>query len=200
MAELTFEEGLNALDRRAWLAQLSALPVLGCAAASAILVFIEVNGPPTPFFDSLEMGLTEIVVWAYLACLLVSMVFIGMWIHRAHSNLHAIGFGSQEFTPGWAVGWFFVPIAAFWKPFQAMRDLWRRSTGAGVTDDREAPPLMLIWWSAWLIGSLGDFGEYWNNWDAISYLGECVAAICIILIIRLITHAQRNMNVAETFE
>ncbi len=201
MAELTFEQGLDALDRRAWLAQLSALPVLASTVVAALLVLLEVNGAwSSPYYDTLEMSLLDIASWIYLGSLTISMVFIGMWIHLAHTNLRTIGFGSQEFTPGWSVLWFFIPIASLWKPFQAMRELWRRSTNSGATDGREAPPLMLVWWSGWIIGSIVGFSDYWNYMDAIAYAGEAVAAVCIILIIRLITQAQQSLNIGRAFE
>lgn len=40
-------------------------------------------------------------------------------------NAWAIGGILQPtMTPGWAVGFYFIPIALIWKPFQGMSQIW----------------------------------------------------------------------------
>ena len=41
-------------------------------------------------------------------------------------------------------GWFFVPIASFYKPYQAITMLWFARTGDGVF-----PPVFSAWWGLW---------------------------------------------------
>lgn len=55
------------------------------------------------------------------------------------------------FTPGWAVGWYFVPIAWFWKPYQAMREIWQASVNP--TSWREQPVTAALhwWWTLWIV-------------------------------------------------
>ena len=76
-----------------------------------------------------------------------------MWIHRAHSNLQDAGI-ELETSPGWAVGWYFIPIANLFKPFQAMRELWTESHGAQDSYAAEAPSTLGIWWGCWIIGNI----------------------------------------------
>ena len=64
------------------------------------------------------------------------------------------GVDGLEFTPGWAVGWFFVPIANLFKPFQAMRELWTASHGEADRFGGEAPTEVKLWWGAWLVGNI----------------------------------------------
>jgi hypothetical protein len=59
---------------------------------------------------------------ADMACVLAAFVLVGVWIYRANANAHALG-GDLSVSPGWAVGWFFVPIACLFKPYLAMRRL-----------------------------------------------------------------------------
>ena len=55
----------------------------------------------------------------------------------------------MDFTPGWAVGWNFIPIANLWKPYQAIKEIWVTSAGEHLT--RHPPPwYMLAWWLAWI--------------------------------------------------
>ena len=56
--------------------------------------------------------------------------------HRANYNARQLGAADMRFTPGWAVGWHFIPIAWFWKPYQAMTEIWRASVNARPTGAR----------------------------------------------------------------
>lgn len=62
---------------------------------------------------------------AALAFYILCGVLILRWIYRANYNARQIGAAGMTFSPGWSVGWYFVPIAAFWKPYQAMKEIWR---------------------------------------------------------------------------
>ena len=92
------------------------------------------------------------IVWRIveLAIGLATAILVLTWIHRANHNARQLGTADMHFTPGWAVGWYFVPIAWFWKPYQAMSEIWRAS--ASPTDWRAAPvsPLLRWWWGLWL--------------------------------------------------
>jgi hypothetical protein len=82
-----------------------------------------------------------------MAIYIVTAVVFCVWIVRSHKNVWAFG-GPQEVTPGWAVGWFFVPIANLWKPYQAMKALWLSSV-----PNRSHAPLLPIWWTLWLLSN-----------------------------------------------
>lgn len=86
---------------------------------------------------------------------LVSQATIVVWLvwqHHAAANLRARGYERLRVTPGWAVGWWFVPIANLWMPLVSMLELDRRSTPDG--QERRASPLLGWWWGAWLAQSL----------------------------------------------
>jgi hypothetical protein len=82
---------------------------------------------------------------------LFTFFFFGRWIVLAHRNLDALGAQYLEYTPGWAVGWFFIPIANFWKPFQAMRSLWRNSHSVRLAELQEDTWVLPTWWALWLL-------------------------------------------------
>lgn len=54
------------------------------------------------------------------------IVFL-IWLYRSHKNLYALRPTALNFSPGWAVGWWFVPFLAFYKPFQVVREVWWES-------------------------------------------------------------------------
>jgi hypothetical protein len=62
----------------------------------------------------------KIVGFGYLAIFVLCVIFSGVWIYRASWNAREIQPNDARITPGWAVGWFFVPIMSFWKPYQAI--------------------------------------------------------------------------------
>jgi hypothetical protein len=88
---------------------------------------------------------------------LSSLVLFCFWLHRAYRNLPALGSRHARFTPGWAVGYFFVPLVVLVRGVQVMRDLWIESQplpddGADATERmlRRRAPLVGWWWGLWL--------------------------------------------------
>jgi len=91
-------------------------------------------------------------------CLLLAVyVLSGMWIYRAASNARAASTTPMRSSPGWSVGWYFIPFANLIKPFQAMDDIWRASQHPSRWTSIETPALLRLWWALWLInGALGN--------------------------------------------
>lgn len=83
---------------------------------------------------------------AWLVCAIVVL----RWIHRANVNARALGARDLAASPGMSVGWFFVPIANLWMPFQAMRQLWKASAKPGDREAADTSALLGWWWLFWL--------------------------------------------------
>ena len=62
------------------------------------------------------------IVVAEMLVLLVAFIAFLMWVHRTYRNLPALGAKVLDTTPGWAVGWYFIPIAFLFKPCQSMAE------------------------------------------------------------------------------
>jgi hypothetical protein len=88
-----------------------------------------------------------------------------IWLHRAYKNLPSLGQRHFRFTPGWAVGFFFIPFLNFFRPFQAMRELWHGSDprhwepddppdGAKIQDRTGTPPLVGWWWALFCVSNV----------------------------------------------
>ncbi len=71
------------------------------------------------------------------------------WIHRMCHNA-LVKASTMQFTPGWSIGWYFIPIANLWKPFQAMGEIWDKSQQQAGTSGREPGGLLGLWWTLWL--------------------------------------------------
>lgn len=81
---------------------------------------------------------------------ILSAVFFCVWVHRASTNAWAFQRYPMSITPGWAVGWFFVPIASLWKPLQAIREVWNASSAEAWGSSG----LVSGWWAAWVISNV----------------------------------------------
>ena len=102
--------------------------------------------------------------WTPLGILwLLARIVIGLgtpilvlsWVYRANYNARQLGAADMRFTPGWAVGWHFVPIAWFWMPYLAMREIWRASVSPSDWATVPVWPLLRWWWGLWLVGPWG---------------------------------------------
>jgi hypothetical protein len=99
-----------------------------------------------------EEGATAFLIVAVgqLVAMLVSFVLVGCWIYRASANAHSFS-DDMSISPGWAVGWYFIPIANLFKPFQAMKETWMASHYRGDWRSEPAPSLMTCWWGLWIV-------------------------------------------------
>lgn len=84
---------------------------------------------------------------------LVTIVLVGRWIYRANKNAHAMS-DAMVMTPGWNVGFFFIPIANLWKPFEGIRQTWRASVSPYDPENAEIPGWLNLWWGAWIISAI----------------------------------------------
>jgi len=88
----------------------------------------------------------------------VTVIIAAFWINRASHNARSLGAKGMTFTPGWAVGWHFVPIANLWKPYEAMKEIWQCSQSPLNWQSQPINALLPIWWTFWIVCSLlGNF-------------------------------------------
>lgn len=101
---------------------------------------------------------------AYLVIYVGVVVTFLFWIYRASKNLAGLGISEPKFSPGGAVGWWFVPIWNLWQPFRVVSEIWEGSHPEG----RSRPPMLWVWWMVWLIsGWIGTiyFRMFMGNLD-----------------------------------
>ena len=108
-----------------------------------------------------QEGWTPVRVLWLLARIVIGLgtpILVLTWIYRANHNARQLGAADMRFTPGWAVGWYFIPIAWFWRPYQAMREIWRASVNPSDWGAVPVSPLLRWWWGLWIVGSWGPDG------------------------------------------
>lgn len=211
---MTYEEGLATLEGRARLAKAALWAFVAVAVMTGVGEVLEA----TAIIDTTTGvdGLTLAVALTYIgfsAVFLICVVLVARWIHRAHANLRDAGVDGLEFTPGWAVGWYFIPFANLFKPFQAMRELWTASHAEVDRFGGEAPSEVKWWWGAWISGNIlssvstrillmGEGGAnsltIGNAIGAVSTALILFAAVLLIKLIDGVTSAQRGGVTAAT--
>jgi hypothetical protein len=155
----------------------------------------------------------------YVSCIVLFCLFV----RRANRNARALGARNMEFTPGWAVGWFFVPFANLFKPYQAVREIYLASDPTPDEDEsgmfssgwwsRTVPIQLNLWWGTWILMNIVDntatrlsFRDDAGARAAAAWLGMGGAALsipCTLLVIWLIFEIQdrqaaRNARRMET--
>ena len=151
---------------------------------------------------------------------LISLVTYLMFVYRAMSNLHLSNARNLTITPGWSVGWSFIPFANLGMVFNVMRQIWIVSHDPET--GRHSPPFTIVlWWGCWIAGSIvgriSDAGlsaglesaaptEYLNLYSLPASLGILSGAlgltscICLLVIIKQITSAQELLRSTAAFD
>jgi hypothetical protein len=76
---------------------------------------------------------------------IATVVGFCMWFFRVCANLPSLGIHRPRFTPGWAVGYFFIPVVNLFRPYQVAREAWA-ATQRGPNDAW----IVTAWWASWI--------------------------------------------------
>jgi hypothetical protein len=99
--------------------------------------------------DTRQMAIAVATRVAEIAAL-IALLF---WVYATHANLPALGNSHLEFSSGWAVGWFFVPLANLYKPHQVVSEIWRGSDPAVWRAESPSGTRLVGWWWCWRVFS-----------------------------------------------
>jgi len=163
-------------------------------------------GPSAPD----EFGLVDWLGVPQFIAVLTAYFVVGRWIYRASANAHAIT-DEMIISPGWAVGWYFVPFANLVKPFQAMKEIWLASHRAGAGYEPRGSAILGWWWGLWLLSNMlgnasfrmemrdGTDPQTLTTLYLVSTAINIPLSILLIMIMREIANAQRGGIYEEVF-
>lgn len=102
-------------------------------------------------FEPKETGQAEaaLLIVQFLLFIVAAIVAL-RWIYLASANARALGAQDMMVSPGWAVGWFFVPLMNLVMPYMMMRELWKASAKPGDWQIEPSPAAILLWWILWV--------------------------------------------------
>jgi hypothetical protein len=143
---------------------------------------------------------------------LITAVCFLVWIYRAHRNLPSLGAHPLKYSPGWAVGGFFVPFLNLIHPYLVVREMWKASSPeVGVSNgdswqDQATFPLLGLWWGACIVTGILGQSVLWLApsaktaaaflpvaWLGVaSYIVGVIAAVLALLVVRRIDARQKE--------
>jgi hypothetical protein len=99
-----------------------------------------------------------VVLWSRISILvgIATGVAFLVWLYRAHENLRAFRAETLDFTPGRAVGSFFIPFVNLVRPYQVLREVWRASdpslspSSSASFRTVRVSRIVLVWWLLFL--------------------------------------------------
>jgi hypothetical protein len=159
-----------------------------------------VSGPNDFRIDDLLQTLAGL---AYLVTLVLAAVYFLRWEHRVARNVRALGATGLRYTPGWAVGWWFVPFANLVMPYRVVAELWRATASDGAT----VRGYVRVWWTLWIAGGLiGNVGARLSGsassragiqtGDIIDLVATVLLAVAAVLAIRLVGEVTSRQQAA----
>lgn len=121
------------------------------AAVGAGLLYTGTNGK--------SGGVATFWIVQSVAMLVGAIVFL-VWLYRAVGNARALGATDMMVTPGWAIGWYFVPLANLFMPYATMRELWKASARPRDWQLADAPVTIILWWIFWVLSNVAGFAAF----------------------------------------
>ena len=117
--------------------------------------------------DDRQAAIAGFMIFGFVA----TVIAFCFWIHGASSNLGVLGADGRRFSPGWAVGWWFVPFMNLVRPYQVVKEIWQGSNpktlAQGNANWFSAPVTMVLgwWWGIWMLSNLINNGvtRVWLN-------------------------------------
>ena len=85
---------------------------------------------------------------------ITTIILFAMWIYRANFNARSLGAQNMKFTPGWSVGCYFIPFLNLWRPYQAMKEIWKASKNPTSWESEERSAILPWWWFFFLVASM----------------------------------------------
>ena len=139
------------------------LLIVGAVATALSLVVESISLALEPLSDDQAlvdnpMGAVLVLVMFLLAVFefivyVTTVVFFLMWLYRAANNLRAFDpWVRPTYSPGWAVGYFFIPFINLVVPYRAVKEVWQKSALPDEVNLDPSPPATFpLWWMFWLL-------------------------------------------------
>lgn len=130
--------------------------VAGLMFTQALLQQISTGYQPTPAdiaADSMRLGISS---FALIIVRVIAVVAFMFWTYRVARNLPALGTPDPDYSPGWAVGFYFIPILNLFRPYQATLEIWIGSSPKPrdwKEQSQVSVPLLSVWWGVWLFSA-----------------------------------------------
>jgi hypothetical protein len=136
-------------------------------------------GPIPPDLAAVQDARQRLLSAVELGMQIMALLAFMLWVYRTNRNAWALGVEGMKHSPGWSVGWFFVPVMGLFMPYLVIKELWKASDSSLGREWRSAAvsPALGLWWTCCVVNAIIHyspasvaFGK-WNLVD-IPRLGE----------------------------
>jgi hypothetical protein len=161
--------------------------------------------------DPIESGIADAAALPLFLVMLACFFLVGRWIYVTNANAHRFD-EAMSITPGWAVGWFFVPFANLIKPYEGVAQTWRASHDAAGLSEEAETSLLRWWWGLWLVTNIlsniafqigGDLDAVMspaaNGFQMVAALLNVPLCLILIQLMKRLARAQNEAFCRETF-
>lgn len=154
----------------------------------------------------------ELIGIIKLIIVISSPFLIGRWFYISAKMNHLLEKKDLTITPGWSVGWYFIPFANIVMPYHSLTETYKASFDREDWQNQPTSIDIPIWWAAFLIGGfldrislkmvmgLGESYEY-IELNKISYINITsdilliINAICLFRIISTVANNHKHLNI-----
>jgi Domain of unknown function (DUF4328) len=127
------------------------------------------------------------------------------WVYRAYKNVQGFGAEGLRFSPGWAIGYYFIPILSLIRPVQVMSEIWRASYDPRNWPRSRGSWLIATWWSLFLLysgvtqvslqlGMQASTNDQWTLAAVFAILGDFFSLPLSIIVLRLVTEIYKRQK------
>jgi hypothetical protein len=92
----------------------------------------------------------------FLILLVSSFIIIGRWLYVSAKINHLLRIKGLNITPGWAIGWYFIPFANLVMPYRSLKETYKASFNSEDWQCTMIPYDFPIWWTTLLVGKVLD--------------------------------------------
>ena len=152
-----------------------------------------------------------IISGLYAILYFLSFFLIGRWFFLSSKINHLMGVKGLNISPGWSVGWYFIPFANLVMPYRSLKETFKASFNSEEWQNNRVPYDFPIWWATHLIGNVVsnvslrmylalDETFTYEQLNQISYIDIVadvlliVNAIFLLRIINIIYHNQKDKS------
>jgi hypothetical protein len=93
----------------------------------------------------------SLIAISYIGVFITTGITFLKWIYRANSNCSKFSQQKMKFTPGWSIGYYFIPILNIFRPYQVMKEIWNVSKNPTNWKKENGSSLVGWWWALWVI-------------------------------------------------
>src|SRR5579871_4817697 len=160
------ESIFDKLGRWIWRLLLVYLAVLVLESAACVTVSSALPGTADADLTDMQRNATTSGLWtmaytdyAQVAVFVVTAILFLRLLYKAVQQAKGFAVPFTYVSPGWAVGYWFIPLMNLYRPFQAVKALFAACTQEAGPNAKPAAgeQLLSAWWAMFLLGNMANW-------------------------------------------